>query len=71
MPEIVLQKIDESAMEEAVPETAAAPEPEPPAEESAPPEAILEEEHTPEPPVPEVPTVPEPVAKKTRQAPKG
>ena len=67
MPEIVLEKIEEPVMEEAVPETAAAPEPEPVVEESAPPEPILEQEHVPEPPVP---TVPEPVAKKRGRPPK-
>ena len=42
MPEIVLEKIEsEPAMEEAVPETTAAPEPEPVVEESTDPKPIL------------------------------
>ena len=73
MPEIVLEKIEEPAMEEAAPEETAVPsEPEPVVEESTAPEPILEEEHVPAPPVlqRQQTQVLEPAAKKRGRPPK-
>ena len=70
MPEIVLEKIDEPVMEEAVPEPPE--QSEPVVEESTAPEPVLEEEHVPEPPVLErqQTQVAEPVPKKRGRPPK-
>jgi hypothetical protein len=72
MPEIVLEKIEEPVMEEAVPETAAPSEPVEQAPEEVTLDPTLEEEHIPEPPVlqRQLTQVPEPAPKKRGRPPK-
>ena len=75
MPEIVLEKIEEPVMEEAVPEPPEPPEPVEQVPEDVTPEPILEEELIPEPPVlirqnTQVPEMLEPAPKKRGRPPK-
>ncbi len=72
MPEIVLEKIEEPVMEEAVPETAAPPEPVEQAPEEVTLDPTLEEEQIPDPPVlqRQLTQVPEPAPKKRGRPPK-
>jgi hypothetical protein len=72
MPEIVLEKIEEPVMEEAVPETAAPPEPVEQAPEEVTLDPTLEEEEIPDPPVlqRQLTQVPEPAPKKRGRPPK-